>query len=124
ANRDGLTDLAVTHQTEPAALLVNHSSKEPHWVGFTLVGRECERDAIGAVVRVTAGDETRTHFVTAGGGYMSSNERTIRVGLGDFQGTCQAEVIWPCGKTHRFKDLKVDTSWLLVQNDEAPFEMP
>ncbi|MGB7344636.1 MAG: FG-GAP-like repeat-containing protein, partial [Pirellulaceae bacterium] len=41
ANRDGLTDLAVTHQTEPAALLVNHSSKEPHWVGFTLVGREC-----------------------------------------------------------------------------------
>ncbi len=57
ADRDGRTDFAVTHQTEPVALLINRSEESGKWIAITLRGRACSRDAIGATVEVTVGDQ-------------------------------------------------------------------
>ncbi|WP_419189569.1 FG-GAP-like repeat-containing protein [Stieleria marina] len=123
ANRDGQTDFAVTHQTEPVALLVNQGEPTNHWIGMSLVGRNCDRDAIGATLEIIAGENSWTQQVTAGSGYMCSNEKTLRVGLETYEGDCAVEVRWPDGTKQRFANLKPDSVWLLIQNDEAAFEM-
>ena len=83
ADRDGRTDFAVTHQTEPVALLVNRSQESGNWIAITLRGRACSRDAIGATVEVTVGDQHYVTALTSGDGYLCSNERILRFGLGE-----------------------------------------
>lgn len=122
ANRDGQTDLVVTHQTEPVALLVNHTRPASHWIGLHLRGTSCARDAIGAVVELTAGDQTSTAQLTSGDGYLCSNERVIRFGLGEIKSSVSITVRWPNGSTQTHHDLTPDTDWMLVEH-EPPFRL-
>ncbi len=122
ANRDGLTDLAVTHQTEPVALLINHSQPSGDWIGIDLRGRSCSRDAIGAKVEVSVGENRWTAIQTSGDGYLCSNQRTLRFGLGDTVGSCQVQVTWPDGTSQIHRDLESNTSWLLVESEMQAFQ--
>lgn len=122
-NRDGLTDFAVTHQTEPVALLVNRTEGSGNWIGLQLSGRHCSRDAIGAVVEVQSGDQRWVEAQTSGDGYMCSNERLLHVGLGESSGDCDVTVKWPGGKQQTFSNLTPNVHWLLVEGDSDAFEM-
>lgn len=123
ANRDGRVDFAVTHQTEPVALLVNQSETQGAWLGLRLRGTRSARDAIGAVVEVQAGERRWTHHQTAGSGYMCSNEPDFTLGLGEFSGDCQVTVTWPDGRKEVFPDLSPGARWLLVEASGAPFRL-
>jgi tetratricopeptide (TPR) repeat protein len=123
ANRDGLTDVAVTHQTEPVALLVNRAADPGRWLEIKLVGRSCIRDAVGAIVQVTSGGQTWTAPVTSGDGYLCSNERLLRFGLGNETANCDVTVNWPDGRRQTHRGLQPQTQWLLVQGDEVPFRL-
>lgn len=114
-NRDGMVDFAVTHQTEPVALLVNHSESRGHWLGLQLIGTNTSRDAIGARVTVTAGDQSFAGFQLSGDGYLCSNERILRFGLGGHDGPCQLRVTWPDGSEESYSDLEPDRLWIVVQ---------
>ncbi|WP_404307334.1 FG-GAP-like repeat-containing protein [Neorhodopirellula lusitana] len=122
-NRDGLTDLAVTHQTEPVALLVNHTKRSGNWIGVQLCGRHCSRDAIGATVEVQVGDQRWIKALTSGDGYLCSNERILRVGLGDLSDDCKVTVSWLDGQQQTYAGLKLNTQWLLVEGDRDAFEL-
>ncbi|TWU47648.1 ASPIC and UnbV [Rubripirellula tenax] len=121
-NRDGLTDFAVTHQTEPVALLVNRTEKPGNWIGLQLVGRQSSRDAIGSVVEVHSSDQRWIAALTSGDGYMCSNERILRVGLGDLIGECEVTVTWPDGQRQTYSHLKPNTDWLLIEGDQNAFD--
>jgi hypothetical protein len=121
-NRDHRTDLAVTHQTEPVALLVNRTRDSGAWVELELRGRRCARDAIGTRIHVHSGQQHRIAAVTAGDGYLCSNERVIRIGIGQAAKTADFTVIWPDGTEQRLKHLPANTGWMIVQGDEAPFQ--
>ncbi|SMP66849.1 Repeat domain-containing protein [Neorhodopirellula lusitana] len=123
ANRDGLTDLVVTHQSEPVALLMNETQPSGCWVEVKLVGRECSRDAIGATIQVRTPDRTWTAFQTTGDGYLCSNEQILRVGLGDGVGHCSITVNWPNGQTQVFSELAVQSNYLLTQGDLDAFPL-
>ncbi|TWU03710.1 ASPIC and UnbV [Neorhodopirellula pilleata] len=120
-NRDGHVDVAVTHQTEPLAILVNQTENDNHWVKFQLKGTIASRDAIGSSLRVRCKETSWTVPLTAGDGYMCSNERVLHLGLGRSDQIDQVTVTWPNGSTSEFQDLAVDTTWLIVQGKE-PFE--
>jgi tetratricopeptide (TPR) repeat protein len=122
ANRDGQTDLVVTHQTEPVALLINHTRPTGHWIGLHLRGTTCARDAIGTVVELVAGDRKSIAQLTSGDGYLCSNERVIRFGLGEIQTGISIKVRWPDGTTQTHYDLTTDTDWILVQH-APPFRL-
>ncbi len=117
ANRDGLVDLAVTHQTEPVALLVNHSAKTHAWLHLSLIGTSSSRDAVGARVKVFSSTQSWVSSVVAGDGYLCSNERVLRFGLGSQsdQARLSAEVTWPAGRKEVFHDLSPKTEWLLIE---------
>ncbi len=121
ANRDGRTDLVVTHQTEPVALLINHSKPAGDWLELQLVGRSCSRDAIGATIHLQSGNQQWTAGQISGNGFLCSNERVIRVGMGSASGDCDVVVSWPDGQQQRFHQLSLNSRWLLVQGDADAF---
>ncbi|MCM2373105.1 FG-GAP-like repeat-containing protein [Aporhodopirellula aestuarii] len=122
-NRDGLTDFAVTHQTEPVALLVNQTRDAGHCIELQLVGRDCSRDAIGATIELHSDDQRWTVPVTSGDGYLSSNERIIRIGIGESTDDCDVTVTWPDDYRQTYRSLTANASWMLVQGDEKAFPM-
>ncbi|SMP77339.1 Repeat domain-containing protein [Neorhodopirellula lusitana] len=122
-NRDGLTDFAVTHQTERAAVLVNRTKKSGNWIGFQLSGRHCSRDAIGAILEVHSGNQRWVTALTSGDGYLCSNERVLRIGLGELSGACDVTTNWPNGQRQTHAQLRTNTQWLLVEGDGDAFEL-
>jgi hypothetical protein len=123
ANRDGLTDLAVTHQTEPTALLINRSAPAGNWLAIQLVGRSCSRDAIGAIVEVSAGEQRWIAAQTSGDGYMCSNERALRFGLGPGIESYTVNVRWPDGTSQQLADLGSGRGWLVVQGEPEAYPL-
>jgi len=117
-NRDGRIDLLANHLDSPVALLQN-SSPAMNWVQFELVGVSSERDAIGAEIQVTVGDQVWTNWQIGGDGYMCTNEPIIHFGLGDAAGIDQVQVAWPSGAKQTFRNVEINRRWLVVESDDA-----
>jgi ASPIC and UnbV len=129
ANRDSKIDVVVTHKNEPVSLLMNQSPSIGAWLNLRLVGSTSSRDAIGAVVEVSAsganedGKNRQTLFMTSGGGYQCSNEAMLQACLDDSVASADVTVRWPSGKTEKFERLSLRTSWMLIENSGAGFEL-
>jgi len=78
------------------------------------------RDAIGAVVTLTAGDFTRVRELTAGDGYYASNQRELVFGLGTRDKIDKLVVRWPSGGEQEFTTVPVDGEYLLIEKRERP----
>jgi hypothetical protein len=98
-NRDGRTDFVVGQQDSPCRLVTNDSTPRGRSVSLTLRGRHGERDAIGTVVRVRSQGREQVFSLTAGDGYMASNQRTLLLTPGESlpDGTVMLEITWPSG---------------------------
>jgi hypothetical protein len=74
------------------------------------------RDAVGAVVTLTAEGLTRVRELTAGDGYFASNQRQLVFGLGTREKIDQLVVRWPSGRQQEFFDLAVDHEYVLIED--------
>jgi hypothetical protein len=63
-----------------------------------LVGTTSNRDALGAVVKVTAGASTYTKLLDGDSGYLSHSIYPLYFGLGAADSVDRIEVQWPSGK--------------------------
>lgn len=116
ADRDGRLDFAVTHQTEPTALVINRCENVGNWIRLDLKGRKSSRDAIGSTVQVQTSDWNHTVFRTAGDGYQCSNESLLHVGLGDVTDKAVSIVVtWPSGEEQRFERIPTREETVIVQ---------
>ena len=68
-----------------------------NWIEFRLRGTKCNRDAIGAVVRLyrDGGKTVMTRQVKASGGYLSQSSKIVHFGLGDSKDFERVEITWP-----------------------------
>ncbi len=123
ANRDGLIDVAITHLYEPISLLICDSPGAGNSLRLTVKSRTGQRDAIGTRITATIGERTLTAVQLAGDGYMCSNEKQFRFGLGDATEVDQLTVQWPTGKTETFGPLRAGQEWLLVEGLDRPFDV-
>ena len=114
-NRDGLEDFAVSHIDSPAAVVMNNSNRAGQFVGIRLVGVASCRDAVGSRVRLTAGEKVYVRQLTAGSGYMASNEPHLIFGLADELRVESASVDWPDGTTEKFHLDECDKWYVLVE---------
>ncbi|MBW3543639.1 MAG: CRTAC1 family protein, partial [Planctomycetes bacterium] len=119
-NRDGREDVVVSHLDAPAALLTNETQPAGHFLVIRLVGVESNRDAIGATVTVRTADAVETGQLTAGDGYLASNQRQLVFGLRTAQRVEEMLVRWPSGREERFVDLAVDAELIAVEGAPAP----
>jgi hypothetical protein len=86
-------------------------------VAFRLRGRQSNRDAIGAVIRVWQGDRVMTRQVQAASGYLSQSSRTIHFGLGDANAFDRVEVVWPGGAKQQIEHAKANAVNEIVEPD-------
>lgn len=115
---DGAMDLVIKNRTAPRLrVLRNQAAQGTHWMQITLQGTGASnRDAIGAQVTLTRGEEAvRVASLRAGDGYLSQNSRALHFGLAESDGACQVQVRWPDGQVESFGELAVDQRWFLRQ---------
>jgi hypothetical protein len=95
---NGKIDVVINCIDHVPALLQNVNPDKHHWVGLKLVGGpKSPRDAIGAVVYLTAGGVRHREDVLSGGSYESSNDQRLHFGIGDSTTVDKVEIHWPSG---------------------------
>jgi hypothetical protein len=114
-DNDGRPDLAVTGIGEPIALFRNVTETTNHWMSLELVGdgKASNRNAIGAVVKLSWSGGQRTHFIVGGGSYLSASDRRLALGLGRATQLDVITVTWPSGHVQEFRNLPAGTYWRL-----------
>ena len=94
-NNDGLLDVLIATNGGPPVLLQNHSGSGNHWLGLKLDGVTCNRDAIGAKIRWSAGGVIRSRLRNSGGSYLSSCDPREVLGVGKAAKIDWVEITWP-----------------------------
>jgi hypothetical protein len=117
-DRDGRQDLVLRNFLMPAHLLRN-AGPARRWLQLELVGTTSNRDAVGAKVRVRAGDRWQTGVVGAGSGFRSSSSRVQHFGLGDVPVADEVTIRWPSGQVTSLRDLAADRRWVVREGDEV-----
>ncbi|WP_373652391.1 MULTISPECIES: FG-GAP-like repeat-containing protein [unclassified Schlesneria] len=121
-NRDGREDIAISHLEAPAALLTNRTTSAGHSLVMHLRGIVSDRDAIGAIVTVLAGERKQTQHLTAGDGYQGCNQRSLTFGLGQHTLASEVTIRWPSGIRQTFLNVQANHEWLCLE--EQPDLIP
>ena len=106
-DNDGFVDLVVVtarvrgESGEP--LLLHNRGGDNAWITVRTVGVESNRDGIGALVKVSAGDDLYVQEVSAGSG-LSTNSPWLTFGLGSRELPVDIEVRWPSGLVEMFEN--------------------
>jgi hypothetical protein len=122
-DRDGRVDIAVTHRDDSSALLLNRSPEAGNWISLELKSASGQRDAIGAIVSGNLSGNRVSSQLTAGDGYMCSNQRRIHWGLGKSPELTELRVSWPSGKVERFGSLAAGDEYLIVEGSGEAFPL-
>jgi enediyne biosynthesis protein E4 len=95
---NGKMDVVINCMDHVPVLLENVNPDRHHWVGLKLIGGpKSPRDAVGAVVYLTAGGVRQRADVLSGGSYESSNDQRLHFGIGDSTTVDKVEIHWPNG---------------------------
>jgi hypothetical protein len=100
-DNDGDLDIAVSNIDERPQLLRNEGGNRKHWLEMRLVGTTSNRDAIGARVKVRAGEIVQWGRVRTGGSYISGNDLRLHFGLEGHDSVDSVEIRWPSGATEK-----------------------
>lgn len=104
-DNDGDSDLLMMQNGGPPVLLRNDGGNQNAWIGFELVGRASGKDAVGAVVTVTAGGRRQVREKVGGASYLSAGDPRVLVGLGAAEKVEKVEIRWPSGALNTMEHL-------------------
>ncbi len=118
-DNDGDTDIVVTLQDQTPALLRNDrstvSSAGGDSVSLRLVGTQSNRDAVGAVLTVSAGGRVFVEQVQGGGSYLSAHDLRQIVAKAIGSGPLRAEVRWPSGLISTVQGMKFGEHYVIIE---------
>lgn len=116
-DNDGRLDVLVSNNGQAPELLKNVAGEGNHWLGLTLQGMACNRDAIGAKITWSFGGQTRTRIKTSGGSYLSSHDPREVLGIGSATSLDFVEITWPqpSGRVERLTNLPIDRYVTIVE---------
>jgi hypothetical protein len=108
-DNDGGMDVLILNMNDLPSLLHNVGGNKQNWIKIKLLGSRCNRTAIGARVRVTAGTHTQMDEVHGGTSVMSQSDLRLHFGLGKVETVDLIEVKWPTTqKIEQFKQVKAN----------------
>ena len=116
-DNDGRLDVVISNNGAAPEVMKNVSGEGNHWVGLTLQGVGCNRDAIGAKIRWSFGGQTRARLKTSGGSYLSAHDPREVLGLGTATGVDWVEITWPqpSGRVERLTNVPIDRYVRIVE---------
>lgn len=105
---DGDLDLWMTQRNGPRIRFVrNDLASSNHFLSCTLIGDSCNRDAIGARVKVvTTKERTQIRTVRAGDSFLSQSSKTLHFGLLPGEEILSLQVTWPGQHLPEFIELR------------------
>lgn len=104
----------------PQALLHNGGGTK-RWLVVRLRGVRCNREAIGARIRLQAGQHVVHREVNGGCGFGVTNQRDLHLGLGSETRVDRLEIRWPDGLRQIVKEIPSNQAIEIVQG-EAGFK--
>ncbi len=121
-DNDGYVDIAIAgdqdvNQTSGPYLWRNLANLKNNWLTLRLEGTKSNRDAIGARVRVVAGDSTMTREIYAGSSFLSMDSQWPTFGLGENAATDLIEVRWPSGLVEQLPNAQANQIVDLIEGD-------
>jgi hypothetical protein len=114
-DNDGHVDVVVNDLDGPPMILRNEGGDGNRWVTLELAASKGSPLAIGARVRVVAGDVVQTEEIRSGGSYLSQNDLRLHFGLGKAAKVDLVEIRWPSGKVEQIKDLAADKFYSVLE---------
>jgi len=88
-------------------------------VRFKLVGVNCNRDAIGARISLTASGLTQVDEIRSSSSFVSSSDVRLHFGLGEAAVVEKVDIRWPDGTTEQHTGLAVDREHVIRQRVNA-----
>jgi hypothetical protein len=116
---DGGVDIVVSNRDAAPYLLRNVVPARGHWTSLA-VKTARGREALGAIVRVTAGGRTWRRDVRTAYSYLAANDPRVHVGLGAATAVDVVQVAWPGGGIERFGPFAADAVVTLRQGAGTP----
>ena len=117
-DNDGDTDIVVLNLNDSVNLLRNDGGNRENWLVVRLIGSISNRNAIGARVRVTAGELEMMREVHSGSSYMSQNDMRLFFGLGGHSEVDRIHITWPSGRTELLEDIAANRRLTVVEGGE------
>jgi hypothetical protein len=112
---DGDPDVLITSNSGPAFLYRNDVANGHRAIRLTLRGTRSNRDAIGARVRVFAGDQKYWRMVKTGSSYLSQSELPLTFGLGPRTRAERVVVEWPSGAKEELTNLAAGQAYEVTE---------
>jgi len=97
-SNNGALDAVTANQRGPLLFYKDQVSPKNHWIEFALEGRQSNRSAIGAEVRIFWGGQEQVQEVSGGSGFCGQNQRRLHFGVGTSRSIDRAEIRWPSGR--------------------------
>ena len=107
---DGDLDIVITQAGAAPLLLRNDQVSGNHWLRVNLSAPSGVRDAIGAVVELTASGSTQRRQVMPTRSYQAQSELPVTFGLGAASSVDRLRVTWPDGSSQEVLVEAVDRS--------------
>jgi hypothetical protein len=123
-DEDGDLDVVVANMHALPSLLRNDGGSGGNWARLLLVGRESNRDGVGArvVLETASGAETRT--AKSGGGYLSSHDPRLYFGLGRASSVEKVTVLWPSGAVEALESIASRREYVVKEGRGVVAERP
>jgi len=116
-DRDGDLDILMTTNNGPAYLHRNDQLAGNRSIRFRLVGKQSNRDAIGAAVRIYYEGTMQSRLVKSGSSYLSQSELPVTFGLGKRDKIERVVIQWPNGRTEEYKNLAAGKAYECVESE-------
>ncbi len=121
-DNDGDVDLLVSSMygivdMPKVKLYRNDLDNSNNWVKIKLEGTQCNRDAIGAQIRLFIGDLVLIREISGGGSHASQHSSIAHFGLADYPTIDSIQVRWPGSTPETFFDLAINEQHHLVQGE-------
>lgn len=123
-DNDGDLDLLVTNNGDSVDLLRNEGRQPNASMLVRLVGKQGNRDAIGARLRLTAGSQAQVREVKTGSSYLSQSDLRQHFGLGRATRADRLEIRWPGGGTEVLLNVAANAIITVVEGEGITARTP
>ncbi|MCZ6486133.1 MAG: CRTAC1 family protein [Acidobacteria bacterium] len=119
-DNDGDSDLLFVNNGQPAVLLQNEGGNRNAWLGLELVGKQSNRDAVGAVLTLKTNRGQRVRERNGGTSYQAAQDPRIVFGLAEGEEMISLEIRWPSGVVQRLEQLELRRYHTIQEATEEP----
>ena len=112
---DGDLDFAISHNNEPVSLIRNDIESDSRWLRVRLIGRNGNRDAVGAWLVLRTSQAKQLRLIKGGGSYLSHSDQRPFWGVPRDARIEQLEIHWPSGREQVLESPPMNQTLTIVE---------